>query len=90
MPLMCSIKLSYLSLHILHASIVKELDMYISKSTQYKEELGQEILEARIRRIMNYETHIDTQLAQCDKTLEDLQKQKQELEAQGKQTQRKI
>jgi len=71
-------------------SIVKELDMYISNNAQYKQELGEEILDARIRRVMNYETHIDAQLGQHDKTLEDLHKQKQELEAEGKQNQRKI
>eukprot|EP01122_Echinamoeba_exundans_P017922 TRINITY_DN9870_c0_g1_i1.p1 TRINITY_DN9870_c0_g1~~TRINITY_DN9870_c0_g1_i1.p1 ORF type:complete len:763 (+),score=165.98 TRINITY_DN9870_c0_g1_i1:125-2413(+) len=67
------------------SEFLKELDTLVQKAAAYKEELGQEVVEVRLKRVLTNETQVDQLLAVLDRQIQELLTEKTQLEAANKQ-----
>jgi uncharacterized protein (DUF3084 family) len=66
------------------SEFLKELDTLVQNAAAYKEELGQEVVEVRMKRVIANETQVDQLLAVLDRQIQELLTEKTTLEAANK------
>lgn len=72
------------------SAFLAELNTLVEKAAAYKEELGQEVVDARLKRVLANETQVDQLLAVLDRQIQELVLEKVQLEASSKQVGRKL